>query len=72
MTVSGPAPKPGRAAQLGRLAGAYAKGLVAVANVAVQIIVAYWPTARWAAPVIAAITLVLVVLVPNYRPAPPP
>lgn len=68
MTVSGQPPRLSRAAQLGQLAGGYAKGLVAAANVATSLIVAYWPTARWASAAIAAITLVLVVLVPNYRP----
>lgn len=46
----------------------YRKAVVAVAGAALAVIPAVFPSASWAAPVIAGLTALTVYLVPNARP----
>ena len=46
----------------------YRKAVVAVIGAALAIIPAAFPSASWAAPVIAALTALAVYLTPNGRP----
>jgi len=48
--------------------GRYRKALVAVTGAALAVVPAAFPSASWAAPVIAGLTALAVYLTPNGRP----